>query len=310
MFPRVDTTLAMPYTAWDINKPKLVEQMLKDGVSPNNKFGAEQPPLAWALRYHGNPRSALLLVRAGAKLDTPIDENLTGLMLAALQNNADAVALMLKMGANPKVRAKPMPGSGNSLKNAGGTALDLARLRKSTKVIPLLEKAMGLKAGAGLTLVEKVRSLASPKLDFEGSDYAVTEALVGANVESSFVTVGETGDGSRIAVWLLAPGASLTSPVAYFDSEGDPFAVFAKTLAEACSVLPYGIGFLHDVLTGKKPDAKKALARGGAATEWRKATGVSAAKDPAKVIAAAREAFDVEEWLATKRKPARTKKKR
>jgi ankyrin repeat protein len=84
-----------------------------------------------------------LLLDHGAKIDARNRESdATPLMLAAAMGRANAVALLLKRGADPRLRDR-----------AGHTALDRARETDDAQTVHLLEMADGAaKAHAGLQI--------------------------------------------------------------------------------------------------------------------------------------------------------------
>ena len=69
-----------------------------------------------------------LLLDHGAKIDAQGVENTTPLMLAAQTGNTGAVRLLLKRGANRKLKS-----------SEGKTALDYAREERNAEIVKLLE---------------------------------------------------------------------------------------------------------------------------------------------------------------------------
>jgi hypothetical protein len=65
-----------------------------------------------------------------------------------------------------------------------------------------------------------------------------------------FQVIGQHGTHSLIAFWRDNKDIDIAhSPVAWLSSEGFPNSVFANSLADFLSILPYGTGFIFDVLS-------------------------------------------------------------
>lgn len=65
-----------------------------------------------------------------------------------------------------------------------------------------------------------------------------------------FQVIGRHGTGSLIAFWREDKGADLAvAPVVWLSSEGFPNSVFANSFSDFLSILPYGTGFIYDVLS-------------------------------------------------------------
>lgn len=62
---------------------------------------------------------------------------------------------------------------------------------------------------------------------------------------------GRHQSGSFLCYWLNPniPKDTISYPVAWLDSEGSPIALLAKDWPQFISILPYGMLFLHDLLT-------------------------------------------------------------
>ena len=85
------------------------------------------------------------------------------------------------------------------------------------------------------------------------------EILVGPPEKvAAFEVLGYTGTWSFVAFWQM-PGAPMGQrPVVWLDSEGSPYGVFASSLADFLTVLPFGNGLLKSTLsfcTGEHPRA-------------------------------------------------------
>jgi hypothetical protein len=66
----------------------------------------------------------------------------------------------------------------------------------------------------------------------------------------AFQVIGKHGTGSLIAFWREQEDKELVlSPIVWLSSEGFPNSVFATSFAEFLSLLPYGTGFIYDVLS-------------------------------------------------------------
>lgn len=109
-----------------------VEALLAAGADPNAANVAGIAPLVTAVTF--DRESTVMMERlmdAGAAIDAPDDRGKTALMWAAAYNRPDAVALLLKRGANPTLRD-----------DSGKTAAAMpANSRDSADLSALLEKA-------------------------------------------------------------------------------------------------------------------------------------------------------------------------
>ena len=66
----------------------------------------------------------------------------------------------------------------------------------------------------------------------------------------AFQVIGKHGTGSLIAFWREQEEKGFAlSPVVWLSSEGFPNSVFANSFADFLSLLPYGTGFIYDVLS-------------------------------------------------------------
>lgn len=64
-----------------------------------------------------------------------------------------------------------------------------------------------------------------------------------------FQVIGQHGTASLIAFWRDKKDIDFTlSPIVWLSSEGFPNSVFANSFADFLSILPYGTGFIYDVL--------------------------------------------------------------
>jgi hypothetical protein len=64
-----------------------------------------------------------------------------------------------------------------------------------------------------------------------------------------FQVIGQHGTASLIAFWRDDKDIDFTrSPIVWLSSEGFPNSVFANSFADFLSLLPYGTGFIYDVL--------------------------------------------------------------
>jgi hypothetical protein len=65
----------------------------------------------------------------------------------------------------------------------------------------------------------------------------------------SFQVIGQHGTASLIAFWRDNKDIDFAhSPIVWLSSEGFPNSVFANSFADFLSILPYGTGFIFDVL--------------------------------------------------------------
>ena len=65
-----------------------------------------------------------------------------------------------------------------------------------------------------------------------------------------FQVIGQHGTASLIAFWRDNKEIDFAlSPIVWLSSEGFPNSVFANSLADFLSILPYGTGFIYDVLS-------------------------------------------------------------
>lgn len=65
-----------------------------------------------------------------------------------------------------------------------------------------------------------------------------------------FQVIGQHGTASLIAFWKDKKDIDFAlSPIVWLSSEGFPKSVFANSLADFLSILPYGTGFIYDVLS-------------------------------------------------------------
>jgi len=65
-----------------------------------------------------------------------------------------------------------------------------------------------------------------------------------------FQVIGQHGTGSLIAFWRDNKDIDFAlSPIVWLSSEGFPNSVFANSFADFLSILPYGTGFIYDVLS-------------------------------------------------------------
>jgi hypothetical protein len=60
-----------------------------------------------------------------------------------------------------------------------------------------------------------------------------------------FHVIGQDGTGSVIALWR---SNRLSNPIVWLSSEGFPNSVFANSIQEFLSILPFGTAFIYDVL--------------------------------------------------------------
>ncbi|WP_222940433.1 hypothetical protein [Hymenobacter sp. BT491] len=66
----------------------------------------------------------------------------------------------------------------------------------------------------------------------------------------AFRVIGQAGTGSLIAFWKDNKATDFKrAPVVWLSSEGFPNSVFASSFEEYLSLLPYGTGFIYDVLS-------------------------------------------------------------
>jgi len=66
---------------------------------------------------------------------------------------------------------------------------------------------------------------------------------------ASFQVIGQHGTASLIVFWRDDKDIDFSrSPIAWLSSEGFPNSVFANSFADFLSLLPYGTGFIYDVL--------------------------------------------------------------
>ena len=64
-----------------------------------------------------------------------------------------------------------------------------------------------------------------------------------------FQVIGQHGTASLIAFWRDDKDIDFThSPIVWLSSEGFPNSIFANSFADFLSLLPYGTGFIYDVL--------------------------------------------------------------
>lgn len=143
----------------------------------------------------------------------------------------------------------------------------------------------------------RIRGFFDRDIDFEGNKDPIGEGFLGFDAGDAFTTVGESGSGSKFAVWTPSPTDKIdTSPVVYLDSEGTPQAVVARSMDELLTLLPYGTGYIHDVLAGSVRSKARVVASPAAL----KKLGATPAKKPATVIAAAQKvAPDFDNWIAS-----------
>lgn len=65
-----------------------------------------------------------------------------------------------------------------------------------------------------------------------------------------FQVIGQHGTGSLLACWRDNKDIDFAlSPIVWLSSEGFPNSVFANSFADFLSLLPYGTGFIYDVLS-------------------------------------------------------------
>lgn len=76
------------------------------------------------------------------------------------------------------------------------------------------------------------------------------KTLVPDAVAQHLTIIGKHGSGSLIAFWHYKPEVNLEAlPLVWLDSEGSPSAVFAANYLDFLALLPYGTGFIYDVLS-------------------------------------------------------------
>jgi hypothetical protein len=298
---------------------------LKAGLDPDASYRLpwnetrRYPPLLLAIHARKDARKrAVEVVRAlldgGADPNQADEYGMTALHHAAVFDRVEIVEALVKAGANVKATSR-LAHPSILHAHAGRTALEMATDVGSKAAARFLKDLAAGRSGQKLSpfdaKVAALRENAFPAIDYEGSEEPVEEALLGSKGGDRFLTLGKTGADCVFALWLDQPGkVSPKAPVAYLDSEGDPRSIIASSLDEFLSLLPYGTGFIYDLVTDSsvKGKASAALAQAAKAEEpvdevpfmkwWQKTFGVPPAKDPAAVVAKARKAnTEFARWL-------------
>jgi predicted DNA-binding WGR domain protein len=103
------------------------------------------------------------------------------------------------------------------------------------------------------------------------------------------------GSGSLVVGWQ--PDATSAMRAVWIDSEGDPRAVFARSMEEMFTLLPHGLGYLYDCLRAAQTGAKHGRASACDVEAWTSA-GFPPHRDPAGAVREAhRDAPSFEAWL-------------
>ncbi len=86
--------------------------------------------------------------------------------------------------------------------------------------------------------------------DFEALMHRETslEFLLPEVLHDKVIVLGQDRSASLVVAWKEKELPADKLPVAWIDSEGDPADVFAESFGEFLSLLPYGTGFIYDVL--------------------------------------------------------------
>src|SRR5262249_37002564 len=107
----------------------VMKALLAAGAKPNYQA------IVGAAR-HGSPAMIEMLAAAGADVNE-VSRWGTALILAAHSKRADTTEVLLRVGADPRLRVPESHGN-----YPGKTALDVAKEMKAKKVIPILEAAL------------------------------------------------------------------------------------------------------------------------------------------------------------------------
>ncbi len=73
--------------------------------------------------------------------------------------------------------------------------------------------------------------------------------LLPENLHDRFILIGQHASASLLVLWKESDSPADKLPVAWIDSEGDPNDVFAADFSQFLALLPYGTGFIYDVIT-------------------------------------------------------------
>jgi ankyrin repeat protein len=114
------------------NTPEVIAALVKAGLKVEARDDNGDTPLIFAVCYNNDPLVAKMLLQAGAKVDGRNDDGVTALMCAS---NLDVISILLKAGANPKLRSKE-----------GKSAFDYAKDNRDLKGT---EEYEALRQGAG-----------------------------------------------------------------------------------------------------------------------------------------------------------------
>jgi hypothetical protein len=72
--------------------------------------------------------------------------------------------------------------------------------------------------------------------------------LLPENLHDRFMLIGQHASASLLVIWKASDSPADKLPIAWIDSEGDPNDVFAADFSQFLSLLPYGTGFIYDVI--------------------------------------------------------------
>jgi ankyrin repeat protein len=94
---------------------KIISLLLENGANPNAERNDGLTPLIAALLSDIPEKIVPLLIKGGAKIDAPNRQGMTVLLTAAFEFEPKDVSMLLKNGADPKIKSKE-----------GNTAFDFA----------------------------------------------------------------------------------------------------------------------------------------------------------------------------------------
>jgi ankyrin repeat protein len=121
------TQLSPLFAAVHAGRAKLVERLIRKGVSPNAKGpGGDTPIIAAAAR--GDTAVVKVLVGGGASIDEQNVAGNTALIVAIREGHADVCKVLLKGGANSRIRNKDRI-----------DALDTAKRRNLSEIVAMLD---------------------------------------------------------------------------------------------------------------------------------------------------------------------------